>query len=159
LSALRTLSLGLSLLFAAAAALAQQSPPPPKPQPDVLTFTNGDQLTGHLVRAVGDSVVFNSDMAGELTIPFDKIKQLRSSGSFSLLKKGPPSTHNLVGQGQVTAADGNVIVTPPGQPNVAPPPAPPNATLAIKDLGYIVDTPTYDTQVHHQMGFFHGWNG
>ena len=146
---LRTLSsLGLSLLLFTAAALAQQSSPPPKPQPDVLVFTNGDQLTGKLVRAHDGNVVFKSDMAGELTISFDKVKELRSSGNFSMLKKGPPSKTNLVGQGQVNVADGNVTVTQ------VPP-----VTLAIKEVGYVVDTPTYDREVHHELGFFHAWNG
>lgn len=146
--ALRTLPLGLFLLLVTAAALAQQSTPPPKPQPDVLVFTNGDQLTGKLIRADSGSVVFKSDMAGELTISFDKIKELRSSGSFSMLKKGPPSKHNLVGQGQVNVADNNVTVT-----------AVPPVTLAIKEVGYVIDTPTYDREVNHQIGFMHGWNG
>ncbi len=149
MSALRTLSLGLSLLLAAAAR-AQQSSPPPKPQPDVLIFTNGDQLTGKLVRADSGNVVFKSDMAGQVTIPYDKVKELRSVGSFSLLKKGPPSKHNLVGQGQINVADGNVVVTPT---QVAP------VTLAIKEVGYVIDTPTYDREVNHEIGFMHGWNG
>ena len=147
MSALRTLYLGLSLLFAAAA-LAQQSTPPPKPEPDVLIFTNGDKLTGKLTRADSGNVYFKSDMAGDLTIPFDKVKELRSSGSFSMLKKGPPSKRNLVGQGQVNVADNNVTVT-----------AVPPVTLAIKEVGYVIDTPTYDREVNHQLGFTHGWNG
>ena len=40
-----------------------------KPAPDVILFTNGDQLTGTVERGVGDNIVFKSDMAGELTIP------------------------------------------------------------------------------------------
>lgn len=146
--ALRTLPLGLFLLLVTAAALAQQDTPPPKPQPDVLVFTNGDQLTGKLVRADSGSVVFKSDMAGELTIPFDKVKELRSSGSFSMLKKGPPSKTNLVGQGQINVADNSVTVT-----------AVPPVTLAIKEVGYVVDTATYDREIHHEIGMFHGWNG
>lgn len=152
---LRTLSLALSLLLVTAAALAQQSTPPPKSQPDVLIFTNGDQLTGKLVRAAGGSVVFKSDMAGEITVPYDKVKELRSSGSFSLLKKGPPSRTNLVGQGQISVADGNVIVTPTQVATTQVPPV----TLAIKEVGYVIDTPTYDREVHHQIGLMHGWNG
>jgi hypothetical protein len=149
LRSLRTLlSLGLFVLLVTTAALAQQSSPPPKHQPDVLIFTNGDQLTGHLVRADSGSVVFKSDMAGEVTIPFDKVKELRSSGSFSMLKKGPPSRTNLVGQGQINVADGNVTVTQ------VPP-----VTLAIKQVGYVVDTPTYDREVNHELGFFHAWDG
>jgi hypothetical protein len=147
---LRTLSaLGLTILFAAAA-LAQQNSPPTKIQPDVLIFTNGDQLTGKLVRATGGSVIFKSDMAGELTIPFDKIKALRSAGSFSLLKKGPPSKSNLVGQGQVTVAQGDVEVAPEKKPPV---------TLPVKEVGYVVDTPLYNREVYHEVGFIHGWTG
>ncbi|HEX5283420.1 MAG TPA: DUF481 domain-containing protein [Bryocella sp.] len=145
---LRILSLVPFLL--AATALAQKTPPSAKAQADVLIFTNGDQLTGHFERASGGSVVFKSDMAGELTISFDKIKELRSAGSFSMLKKGPPSKSNLVAQGQVSVADGNVAVTAAAQPPV---------TLPIKDLGYLVDTPTYDREIHHQAGFRHGWTG
>ncbi|HXS14305.1 MAG TPA: DUF481 domain-containing protein [Acidobacteriaceae bacterium] len=145
--ALRTLSLGLSLLFAATA-LTQQSSPPPKPQPDVLVFTNGDQLTGKLLRADSGNVVFKSDMAGELTIPYDKVKELRSGGSFSLLKKGTPSKSNLVGQGQIDVADGNVTVTQ------VPP-----VTLAIKEVGYVIDTPTYDRELHRGVPFTQGWIG
>lgn len=136
-------ALALTLLFASVA-LAQTK------QADVLIFTNGDQLTGHFERASGGSVVFKSDMAGELTIPFDKIKELRSAGSFSMLKKGPPSKSNLVGQGQVSVADGNVAVTAAPQPPV---------TLPVKDLGYLVDTPTYDREIHHEAGFREGWTG
>jgi hypothetical protein len=151
LRSLRSLSvLALTTLIAFAPALAQESAPPPKPQPDVLVFTNGDQLTGKLIRANDGNVVFKSDMAGELTISFDKIKELRSSGSFSMLKKGPPSKSNLVGQGQVSVAQGNVVVA--AEPN-------PPVTLPTKDLGYIVDTPTYDREIHHEIGFWHGWNG
>ncbi|HZQ44977.1 MAG TPA: DUF481 domain-containing protein [Acidobacteriaceae bacterium] len=136
-------ALALTLLFAAAA-LAQTK------QADVLIFTNGDQLTGHFERASGGSVVFKSDMAGELTISFDKIKELRSAGSFSMLKKGPPSKSNLVAQGQVSVADGNVVVTAAPQPPV---------TLPVKDLGYLVDTPTYDREIHHEVRFRQGWTG
>jgi hypothetical protein len=134
----------------ATAAVAQA---PSAPAPDVLVFTNGDQLTGHLERAAAGSAVFKIDMAGELTIPFDKIKELRSSGSFSLLKKGPPSRSNLVGQGQLAVESGNVTVTSILQP------AQPPATLPVKDVGYVVDTSTYDRQLHHGVGFLHGWNG
>jgi hypothetical protein len=147
---LRTLPLGLFLLLLTAAALAQQSSPPPKPQPDVLIFTNGDQLTGKLVRADSGNVVFKSDMAGELTVSIDKIKELRSSGSFSMLKKGPPSKDNLVGQGQVAYNPPDVVVTPAQKPPVS---------LPAKEVGYVVDTATYDREVNHQLGFFHAWNG
>jgi len=39
-----------------------------KPGPDVIVFSNGDQLTGVLERATGDSFVFKSDIVGEITV-------------------------------------------------------------------------------------------
>ena len=55
--------LGLRLSLPALQPVAQaQAPAASKPAPDVLVFTNGDQLTGKLLRGVGDSVVFASDM-------------------------------------------------------------------------------------------------
>ena len=51
---------------------------PAKPAPDVIVFTNGDQLTGTLERATGDSFVFKSDVVGEVTVSADKIKELHA---------------------------------------------------------------------------------
>jgi hypothetical protein len=148
---LRILKLVPLLFFFTIVALAARAEDKAKPAPDVLIFTNGDQLTGHLVRAAGGSVVFKSDMAGELTISFDKIKELRSSSSFSMLKKGTPSKSNLVAQGQVSAGDGNVTVTPTASAAAA--------TLPVKDVGYLVDTPTYDREIHHDIKLSQGWTG
>jgi hypothetical protein len=132
------------LLLAAAPTLAQT------PASDVLIFTNGDQLTGHVERAAGGSIVFKSDMAGELTIPIDKVKELRSGAQFAVLKKGPPSKSNLVAEGNVHVAEGSLTVTPASQPP---------ATIAIKDLGFLVDAPTYEKQVGHEVKFTEGWTG
>ena len=127
--------------------------PAPKPTPDVLVFSNGDQLTGKLERMAGGSVVFKSDMAGELTIPSDKIKELRSGDQFALLRKGIPltkKTEHTVPFGTVQVADGNVVLTTPAQ---AP------ETVPTKDVAYLVDKPSFDKQVNNKVGFLHGWNG
>ena len=127
--------------------------PAPKPTPDVLVFSNGDQLTGKLERMAGGSVVFKSDMAGELTIPSDKIKELRSGDQFALLRKGIPltkKTEHTVPFGTVQVADGNVVLTTPAQAPEAVP---------TKDVAYLVDKPSFDKQVNNKVGFLHGWNG
>ena len=38
------------------------------PEPDVLIFTNGEKLIGHLKRSNGATVTFKSDMAGEVKV-------------------------------------------------------------------------------------------
>ena len=82
-----------------------------KPAPDVLVFTNGDQLTGTLERGVGDSVVFKSDVVGEITVSMDKVKELRSSGSFAVLKKGEKITRTSKVPGTITYEDKTVTVS------------------------------------------------
>jgi hypothetical protein len=135
-------------ILIASTAFAQNAPA--KPDADVLIFTNGDQLTGHLERVTGGSVVFKSDMAGELTVSVDKVKELHSGAKFAALRKGKPSQSNLVGEGDVHFAADTVTITPPSAPPV---------TLPIKELGYLVDAPTYDREVNHNPGFRHGWSG
>ena len=154
--------LSLMLLWGAQLAGAQASKPAPataadksanaKSAPDVIVFTNGDQLTGKLVSAAGGNVVFKSDMAGQLTIPFDKIKQLRSGEEFAVLRKGKPvdKSKTIEPVGSIEVADKDVKVTPPGQP----------ATLApAADVAYLVDKATYDQEMNRKAAFLSGWKG
>ena len=111
------LSFAMLLCFAVvASAQTAAKPDAPKPTPDVLIFTNGDQLTGKLVSAAGGSIVFASDMAGPLTIPFSKIRELRSDSSpaqFALLKKGVPvDKSHPAPEGTASITDGKVEVHP-----------------------------------------------
>ncbi|ADV82105.1 DUF481 domain-containing protein [Terriglobus saanensis] len=132
-------------------------PPPAKaedkaaaPLPDVIVFTNGDQLSGALVRGVGDSVVFKSDMAGELTIPLSKVRELRSSGSFAVLKKNAPVSRGDLHPGTLEVTDGTVVVASPmGAPEQMP----------IKDVAYILDQTTFDREVEKKAGPLYGWTG
>src|ERR1700733_15433074 len=72
-------------------ATAQEKPA--APPPDVVIFKNGDQLTGTLERGEGNNVIFKSDIVGEVTISMDKVKELRSNGSFIVLKKEEKINH------------------------------------------------------------------
>ena len=74
-NSLLVLSLVSGVLFQQAVTARAQSAAG-KPAPDVIVFTNGDQLTGTLERATGDSFVFKSDVVGEVTVSADKIKEL-----------------------------------------------------------------------------------
>ncbi len=69
--------------FVSAPALRAQAP---KPAPDLLLFVNGEQLTGIVEKADAKSVTFKSLMAGEITVPWSNVKELRSSQTFALLK-------------------------------------------------------------------------
>ena len=123
-----------------------------KPSPDVIVFTNGDQLTGTLVSAAGGNVVFKSDMAGQLTIAFDKIKELRSGEQFALLRKGAPITKEKTVEpvGTVQIANDTVTVTPPGQPAASEP---------TKNVNYLIDKAAYDKEMTGKAAFTSGWQG
>jgi len=121
-----------------------------KPVPDIIVFTNGDQLTGQLERGVGNSVVFKSDMAGEITVSLDKVKELHSSGSFAVLRKDVRPSRKTVTPGTVLFADGKLTVaTPIGPPEVVP----------TNQIGFIIDQPTYDKELEKKPGPLYGWNG
>lgn len=120
-----------------------------KPAPDVIVFSNGDQLTGTFERSVGDSVSFKSDAVGEITVSMDKIKELRSNGSFAVLKKGEKVTRTSKAPGTITYADKAITVKEPSGAE----------TVETKDLAYIVDSATYNKEATSNPGFLTGWNG
>src|ERR1700722_16470098 len=102
-----------------------------KPAPDVIVFTNGDQLTGTLERATGDLFVFKSDVVGEITVSADKIKELHAGGKFVALKKNEKITRTSKHPGTVTYGDSAITVadTSSSTPEVVP----------VKDLAYLID--------------------
>jgi hypothetical protein len=144
------LTAGVLAALLSLSANAQSASAPAKPAPDVLIFTNGDQLTGTLVRAAAGSVVFKSDMAGEITVSLDKVKELRSSGSFAVLRKDVPVTRTSIQPGTIIFTDGSVTVAnPAGEPEI----------VAAKQVSYIIDQATYDRDLERRPGPFFGWTG
>lgn len=121
-----------------------------KPKGDLLVFTNGDQLTGTLVRAVGDTVTFKSEMAGEISVPLAKIKELRTAGQFAVLRKDVPPTKVRATTGTVEVQDGKLAVTRGSQPI---------ETVPSEQLAYVVDEPSYTKAFDDKGPFFSGWNG
>jgi len=161
---LRRLTSLLAVLFCTIPSLHAQEKPSAdaKPTPDVLIFTNGDQLTGALVSAAGGNVVFKSDMAGQVTVGFDKIKELRSgtkAAQFALLKKGVKVTKGTPApEGTVSVDGGNVLVaTDKPAANADSSSAP--ATVAAKDVDLLVPKAEFDRQVLGREKFFSDWNG
>jgi hypothetical protein len=139
----------LALLAAAPAALAQATAPA-RPEPDVIVFTNGDRLTGMLERGVGNTVIFKSDVAGEITVPLTKVKELHSNGSFAVLLKGVPVSRKAVVPGTVLYGEGTLTVAiPTGAPQTVP----------ADKIAYIIDQPTYDRELEKRPGPLFGWHG
>ena len=147
----RPIVTGLLLALAPHFAAAQA-----KLAPDTITFTNGDHLTGTLVREDGGTVVFHSDIAGDVSVPWSKIKDLHSSAAFAVLRKGYIATHKSgeagIPIGKVTVADNTIQLEAVNSDAKI-------ATIPVADAQYIIDKPTLDKQLVGHPGFFQAWNG
>jgi hypothetical protein len=138
----------LSLL--AAFSLPSNGQEKPSATPDVVVFKNGDQLTGKLERSIGNEITFKSDALGEVTIPMDKVKELRSSSDFVVLQKDEKITRQAKQAGTIELEDGSIKETiAGGTPQSIP----------EKNVGYIIDGATYNKELNGNPGFFHGWDG
>jgi uncharacterized protein DUF481 len=147
----------MSLIAAGVATVAGlygQAKSEPKAEPDVLIFTDGEKLIGHLLRSSGDKVTFKSDMAGEVTVEWKQIQELHSPQKFAVIKKGVQlhahESDGKVLRGTIAVADQKIEV----RPGVERPPQ----TVAVGDAGYIVDDAAFE-KVMHRPGIFEAWNG
>jgi len=134
---------------------AQQKPPAPNPGPDVLVLSNGDTVHGKFVSESGGKVSFHSDPLGDVTLGWDKIRELHVTEKFGVLNQAVP-THGRrravqFPVGSFDVADQAVTV----HPENAPAPAP----IPVKNAQYIMDSKTLDQEINHEPNFFAGWNG
>ncbi len=126
-----------------------------KAEPDVLIFKNGDHLTGTLLRGVGNSITFRSDLAGELTVSLDNVRELQTHGSFAVISKGvpikPSIAHDLIHPGLLSYKDATLqVVSPAGvSSSVAVPEA---------NVGFVIDQATFDRQLRRHS-LLSGWKG
>jgi hypothetical protein len=122
---------------------------------DVLVLSNGDTLHGKLVSAIDGKVSFHSDPLGDLTVPWEKVKELHTAQKFALVDKSVKlkGKHEAkqVPVGTLAMADGAVTVRPEAAPAASP--------IPVKDAPYIVNELTLNKQIFHEPGFFAGWDG
>ncbi len=116
-----------------------QSAPSAAPAPDVIIFTNGDQLTGKLLREVAGSVTFHSDIAGDVTVTWDKVKSIHTSQQFAVIQQGQHVTRKTadadIAQGVVQVQDDQVkVATGTGGTT---------KDIPVKNAQYMIDEPTY----------------
>lgn len=134
---------------------AAKAPAKKGPPPDSIVFSNGDHLTGTLVREVGGTVTFHSEMVGDINIPWSKIKELHTKSKLAVLNKSFTARHGQVPaqvpEGTLTVADGLITVQPDNRAVLAP--------IPVKNALYIIDETTLRKEILHQPGVFAGWIG
>jgi hypothetical protein len=156
----QVVALALStLMFVSTYATAQTAA---KPDPDVLTFTNGDQLTGKVVSETDGVVTFLSDMAGKadgtdggtITVPWSRIKELHTAQKFAVITKdqrlrvGRPAPQVPVGT--ISYSNDEISVSE-GAGEVKDVPA--------KDAAYVVDGTDFQNAMQHEPSYLQGWHG
>lgn len=126
-----------------------------KTEPDVVIFNDGEKLIGHLERAVGTSIVFKSEMAGEITVDASKIKELHTSEKFAVIGKTVALRKHLnassIPQGTISIANGSVQVVPAAQA--------PAQTIPLANTGYIVNDSTFTKNLLTRPGLLEDWKG
>jgi hypothetical protein len=134
---------------------AQTKPPAPDPEPDVLVLSNGDTLHGKFVGETAGKVTFHSDPLGDVSLSWDKIKEMHVNEKFGVLsssvhlKRGKNAVE--IPNGTIDVANAAVTVHRANAPDVAP--------IPVKDAQFIMDSAELDKQINHEPGFFAGWNG
>jgi hypothetical protein len=142
-------------ICAARAQPASGNNPPPNAAPDVLVLSNGDTLHGKFVSETAGKVTFHSESLGDISVSWDKIKELHATERFGVLnsevKRGHRKGPGKIPVGTLDAADGAVTVHEENAPPVAP--------IPQKDAQYIMDESSLNKEVYHQPSFFAGWSG
>jgi putative salt-induced outer membrane protein YdiY len=135
------------------ALLKAQTPSPTKATPDELILVDGERLLGQFERSNGSSVTFKSDVVGEITIDWSKIKEFHSANQFAVVPKGVKFGRHKDGrnipQGTISVADQKVQVTSPSK---SP------QTFPVADTGYVITEPLFQKSLR-QPALFEGWKG
>ena len=147
--------LGCALAFVLAAITVAAQTKSTAPGPDVLVLSNGDTLHGKFVNSLQGAVTFHSDVLGDMSITWDKVKELHTAEKFAVLESGA-KVHGRKGaanlpEGKLEVENQSLTIEIDGVP--PPPPIP------LKNAAFILDQAELDKQVNHEPSFFSGWNG
>ena len=149
-------ALALAVCLLSGIALYAQSPKSSaKQDKDIIIFTNGEKLIGQLERSTGTKVVFKSDLAGEVTVDWSKVKEIHSSNEFAVIPKNVKLNRkeeaSELPQGTLSVANQQIEVTPAS--GAAP------QTIAVGNSAYVISEPTFQDNILNNPSFFHNWAG
>jgi hypothetical protein len=147
--------LWLAVFGGSVLAAAQTKPAAANPAPDVLVLSNGDTLHGKLVSEVAGKVTFHTDSLGDVTLTWDKIKELHTEDKFAVLDK----TVKLRGKKEASEIPVGTMDVANQAVTVHTANAAGEAHIPVENTQYVVDQATLETQAYHEPNFLTGWNG
>ena len=151
----RRIPLLLLPVLIACSCCAAQDKAAPGAGPDVLVLANGDTLHGKFVNEIDGKVTFHSDVLGDVSVSWDKIKELHTSQKFAVFGKQEKVRSKRevrhLPEGGVDVENQTVTVHPENEERGAP--------IPVKNAQYIMDAATLDKELNHTPGFFSAWQG
>ncbi len=112
---------------------------------DQLVLKNGDRLSGSIAKSDGKTLVIKTDYAGDVTVKFDAIQSITSTGELNATLGGKTVV------GPVTTADGNLVVA---TRTAGPVEAPIASVTMLRDPA---EQAAYEKSLH--PGILDGWVG
>jgi len=112
---------------------------------DQVVLKNGDRLTGSITKSDGKVLVIKTDYAGDVTVKFDAIQSITSTGDLNVSLAGK----TVVGP-VTTSGDDVVVATRTAGPVEAP-------KASVTMLRSPAEQSVYEKSLH--PGFREGWNG
>ena len=123
-------------------------------EPDVLILIDGEKLIGHFEKSIGRSATFKSDLAGEVTVDWNKVKELHTSGKFAVVKKDTKLRwrHQMdIPQGSISLADQKIQIQAEKQPEAV--------SVPVGNISEVIDQATFEKAVLQKPGISEGWKG
>ncbi len=112
---------------------------------DQVVLKNGDRLTGSITKSDGKTLVIKTDYAGDVTVKFDAIQSLTSTGDLNVTMGGKTAV------GPVTTSGTDVVVATKGAGSVEAP------ISSVTLLRSPAEQAAYEKKLH--PGWDEGWAG
>ena len=113
---------------------------------DQVTLKNGDRLTGTVVKSDGKTLTLHTDAAGDVTLKFDSIQEIKTEAELHVGLKGGKTA-----VGPVSTSDGKLEIATRTSGTVEAPKE--DVTVIRNDA----EQQAYDKSLH--PGLTRGWNG
>jgi putative salt-induced outer membrane protein len=113
---------------------------------DQVSLKNGDRVTGTIVKSDGKTLVLHTDAAGDVTLKYDSIQDIKTDEDLHVSLKGGKTA-----VGPVTTTDGKLEIATKTSGTVEVPKE--DVTLIRNDA----EQQAYDKALH--PGLMHGWDG
>jgi hypothetical protein len=115
---------------------------------DVVTFVNGERMSGKLVKVADGKVFFHSDMVGDVSFEWAKVKELNTNQKFAVIPKGAQlakKKRDHIPEGTLAVTDGSIAVA--------------STTVPTAQTAYVVDQASFDKAIDRHGSFLSGWTG